>query len=202
MDLTLALTHRCNLACSYCYAGEKGPVSMTDDVAEQSLEFAFSFDSQKMQLGFFGGEPLMEWDLLKRGTVLAERMADEKGVSLKKTVTTNATLLSEDKAEWLRDHEFYLGVSIDGNRAMHNITRPFTGGGSSFDACIAGLDNVLPLIPDLEVIVVPDPSNVDHMAESVRFLIEEKQVNRVGINPNFYCDWSDDECSAKNRGFE
>ena len=54
-----------------------------------------------MQLGFFGGEPLLEWDLLQRSTELTEKRCAEAGVELKKTVTTNATLLTADRVSWL-----------------------------------------------------------------------------------------------------
>ena len=112
---------------------------MTREVAEKALDFAFSFGHEEMQLGFFGGEPIMEWEILKYSTELTEEKARESGVRLKKTLTTNATLLTKEKRSWLRAHEFYMALSVDGNREMHDITRPFRGGRSSFDKCMAGL---------------------------------------------------------------
>ncbi len=192
MNFTLSLTHDCNLDCVYCYAGGKSKRVMSWDVARRGVDFAFSFGAKEAQLGFFGGEPLLEWDLLRRATGYAEDVAVKNGVTLKKTVTTNATLLSAERLAWLKGHDFYLALSIDGDKAMHDLTRPLRGGESSFDQCMRGLDLALPVFPDLEVIVVPDPANVRHLAESVRFLCEEKCVRRVGINPNFYTDWPDE----------
>lgn len=198
MDLTLSLTHDCNLSCTYCYAGGKRKQAMSWDIAKTAIDFAATRSATEMQLGFFGGEPLLEWELLQRATEYAE----EQPVELKKTVTTNATLLNDDKLGWLAEHAFYPALSIDGNEVMHEITRPLSGGGSSFAACMAGLDATLKYFPDVDVIVVPDPGNIIHMVDGVIFLFEEKKVRRVSINPNFYCEWPDDALEMWRRGFE
>lgn len=191
MDLTLSLTHDCNLACSYCYAGPKRTDAMTMATAEKAIDLAFSTPAQKFQLGFFGGEPLMEWDLLTASTVFAESVVARHEVDLVKTLTTNATLLTAEMVQWLKEHSFFLAVSLDGNRQMHDATRPFRCGKSSFDSVIRGLD-LLDGYGDMEVIVVVDPSNVMHLTESVRYLAVEKGVQRISINPNFYIEWSDE----------
>lgn len=202
MDLTLCLTHDCNLDCAYCYAGDKLKRRMTREVADTAIDLVFQEPSTEMQLSFFGGEPLLEWDLLRHATDRVMREAGRSGVILKKTVTTNATLLDRDKVDWLADREFYPALSIDGNRAMHNITRPLRGGESSFDQCMNGLRAAKTAFPEIEVIVVPDPANVHHMIDGVRYLVEEEDVQRVSINPNFYTEWSDSALDEWTRQFE
>jgi len=192
MDVTLCLTHDCNLGCTYCYAGTKRRRAMTWDTAHQALDFVFAVGDPKIQLGFFGGEPLLEWELLQRCTDEAQRRADDAGVRLVKTVTTNATLMTGERARWLADRGFVPALSIDGNRSMHDATRRLRGGGSSFDACMAGLDASLAVYPDVEVIVVPDPANVVHTMDGVRHLVQDRGVRRVSLNPNFYTPWSDE----------
>ena len=201
MDVALALTHNCNLACSYCYAGVKKPVSMTEAVAKQALKFAFSFCAKKLQLGFFGGEPLLEWNLLRYATEFAEESAGD-AVTLRKTVTTNGSLITPERAQWLRKHDFYVGFSLDGNRSMHDLTRRYAAGGSSFEVCQRGLEIALENLSRIEVIVVPDPANVVHLAESVRFLVEDKKVQQVAINPNFYAPWDGNALSQLRQAFE
>jgi len=185
VDVSLALTHDCNLACTYCYAGEKRRDSMSAEIADRAIDFAFSFGAPKLQLGFFGGEPLIEWDLLQAAALRAEGKAQAADTELQKTVTTNGTLLTSDRVAWLREHDFYPALSLDGNRAMHDVTRPHCAGRSSFEATRRGLKLLQEWFPEVEVIVVPDPANVKHLAESVRFLVEEQQVLRISINPNF-----------------
>jgi uncharacterized protein len=204
MDLTLSLTHNCNLACTYCYAGEKSRRSMTWETARKGLDFAFSFYADNIQLGFFGGEPLLEWELLQNSSRKATEMAEAKNIPLKKTVTTNGSLITQEKAEWLLNNEFFPAISIDGNQAMHDITRRERGGASSFEKCIKGLDIVHDVFPAgaYEVIIVIDPSNIHHMTDSIRFLAEEKDIFRIAINPNFYTNWEENQLTIWEEGFK
>ena len=202
MDISLALTHDCNLACTYCYAGAKRRESMSADTAQRAIDFAFSFNASKLQLGFFGGEPLIEWDLLQACTEQAEELAAQSGTTLQKTVTTNGTLLTESRVDWFHEHGFYPALSLDGNRAMHDATRPFCDGRSSFDATLRGLRLLRLKFPEVEVIVVPDPGNVEHLADSVRFLADEEQVLRISINPNFYTEWDEESLGIWRAAFE
>lgn len=191
MNLTLCLTHDCNLACTYCYAGEKRPDMMSERVANKAIEFALEKTTDRFQIGFFGGEPLMEWKLLQQCTERAEALTQQAGIKLTKTVTTNATLLTEERAKWLANHDFFFAVSIDGSRAMHDVTRPYSSGDSSFDVTFRGLQAALNYSSKLDAIVVIDPSNITFLTNSVRFLASEAKVPRISINPNFYTEWPD-----------
>ncbi|MBU1535510.1 radical SAM protein, partial [Myxococcota bacterium] len=202
MNFSLSLTHDCNLECIYCYAGHKIHRVMSRETAMQDLEFGIGLSPTAVQLGFFGGEPLLEWDLLTMATIEAERLCREKGVTLQLTVTTNGTLLTRERAQWLKEHDFYPGLSIDGNQAMHDITRPNRGGGSSHAQTVKGLKMLQEFYPDLEVILVPDPRNIMHMTDSIRYLHDELKVKDISINPNFYTEWNDDALKAWERSFE
>lgn len=202
MDVSLALTHRCNLACTYCYAGRKRNQSMSPVVASRAIEFAFAFNDPKLQLGFFGGEPLLEWDLLVDSTSYAEKLAADRGKTIQKTVTTNGLPLTKERVSWLKSHGFYPALSLDGNRDMHDATRRYRNGRSSFDATIAALRLLKAEFPEVEVIVVPDPANVQHMAASVEYLARDEGVLRISINPNFYTEWDDDSLALWRTAFD
>ena len=201
MNLTLCLTHDCNLACTYCYAGAKRRTVMPGSIADSALRFALEQTTDKLQLGFFGGEPLLEWELLRSCTERAEALTKQAGVRLLPTVTTNATLLTEERAQWMAQHNFFLGVSIDGNRPMHDTTRPDASGASSFDATYRGLLIARNHFPKLDTVVVIDPSNISHLTDSVRFLAEDAAVPRISINPNFYTEWPDDALAEWTEAF-
>ena len=188
MNLTLVLTHACNLRCAYCYAGSPRPAAMSAETVAQALALGFTTTDGPHQLGFFGGEPLLEWPLLQSATASAEAIVGE---GLVKTVTTNATLLTEEKATWLAAHDFYLGLSIDGNAAMHDACRRCPDGSSSHAAAMAGLQAAQKAGLRHQVIVVVDPTNVQHTAESVAYLAA-CGVRRISLNPNFYDAWSDE----------
>lgn len=202
MDISLSLTHDCNLACTYCYAGSKRQRVMESSMARKALDFAFGFSAPSRQLGFFGGEPLLAWELLQDSTVYAELLAAQTGTQLKKTVTTNGTLLTEQRVDWLHEHGFYPALSLDGNRDMHDATRPLADGGSSFGTVRRGLHLLLARFPEAEVVVVPDPVNVQHLAAGVRFLAEEEGVRRISINPNFYAQWDAAAMTRWGEAFE
>ena len=196
MDLTLCLTHDCNLACRYCYAGRKRPASMERETAAAALELAFDqAASGEMQVSFFGGEPLMEWDTLTWATRWGEEMAVQRGIDLLLTVTTNGTRLTDDRVSWLADHGFAIAVSIDGDRVSHDRARLRRDGGSSFDATLAGLLRALARSPNTEAIFVVTPDNVDQVFEGTRFLADQG-VRCISLNPDFYAGWSDDQLAT------
>ena len=98
MDLTLGLTHDCNLRCAYCYAGAKSKRRMDWRTAKTSIDFAIEHTLatppwrskvREMQLGFFGGEPTLEWELLQKAVEYTEDAASAAGIPLTKTLTTN-----------------------------------------------------------------------------------------------------------------
>lgn len=197
MDVTLCLTHACNLRCGYCYAGPKSARRMTWETAREALDFAFDHSEKQaaggsrpaaVQLGFFGGEPLLEWDLLQRASNHAGAEAGRRGIRLKRTVTTNMSLLGEARAAWLLEQRFFVGLSLDGNRAMHDTHRRTAAGGPSHDLCAPALRFFRGPDANGEVIVVVDPRNVGFLAEAVAWLIDQ-DLRRISLNPNFTASW-------------
>jgi uncharacterized protein len=197
MDFTLCLTHACNLRCDYCYAGAKSNTRMSWEVARKSIDFALPHSLQRAallgtppeaQLGYFGGEPLLEWPLLKRSAEYALEIAARDGITLKKTVTTNMTLLDEEKMTWFRAHDFYLGLSLDGNAAMHDTLRRFPDGTGSHATAARALRFFRGSQPAGEIILVVDPRNVAHLAKAVEWLLTE-DIRNMALNPNFYIEW-------------
>lgn len=200
MNLTLCLTHDCNLRCRYCYAGRKFARSMSWEVARRGIDLALAGRPPLVDLGFFGGEPLMEFPLLQRCVAYARERAIETGTRLRLQVTTNATLLTDEIARWLRAENFYVGISLDGVRAAHDATRRACGGESSFDAALRGLDVALAHGLRMEVIAVVDPANVRWLAESAAFLLD-RGVSKLALNPNFSGRWTDEACAELERQY-
>ena len=75
MDVALVLTHRCNFACGYCYAGEHHKTDMDEGVLERAVELLFADAEPSVQLSFFGGEPFLAFDAMRRAVTLAEARA-------------------------------------------------------------------------------------------------------------------------------
>lgn len=179
--LVFNLTHRCNLACDYCFVqnyypqavdsrpktegnnspspqpspngrGNKGdglqptayslkPMTMPPAVALRALSlFAPRRD---MQISFFGGEPLLAWETLVLTAEAAKALAAHSGLKARFHVTTNGTLLDEQKARWLAGNGFSMIVSLDGPPEIHDAYRRFAhDAAGSFDATMRGLEAV------------------------------------------------------------
>jgi uncharacterized protein len=201
MDVSLVLTHDCNLGCDYCSAGEKSRRRMSDEVLERALDLAFADESEHVQVSFFGGEPLLEWELVQRAADGAAARARASGKTLQLVVTTNGTLLDDERIAFLVERDAYVGLSIDGVRAAHEATRPTRGGRSSFAAVEGALERLVAHGAWFQTISVVDPRNVRWLGESLRFLVA-RGVERLTLNPNFHAAWSDDELAAWSRGYE
>lgn len=147
--LSLAIAQKCNLGCTYCYAeqGEFGgeakdmPLAVARDAVDLMLRDLAP--GARANLAFLGGEPLLGRDVLRATTAYAAAQAAARGVKLTFSITTNATLLTEDDGAFFEDHAFSVTVSIDGIGAAHDAQRPFRGGQGSFDRVIA---RVAPLL--------------------------------------------------------
>ncbi|MDD2829412.1 MAG: radical SAM protein [Sulfuricurvum sp.] len=195
MNLTLSLTHACQLRCNYCYAGEKIDKRMNEETAMRAIDFAFEYPSQEMILGFFGGEPLLEWDLLQKSVERVEEKAKNTNTYLTKTLTTNGLLLDEAKALWLSQHGFHIALSLDGNEKMHSTHRVFANQASSFEHTFSALNIIKKYFDSnhFTIITVVTPQNVHHLYESVVELVEQHGVNHFTLSPNLYTTWDEGE---------
>lgn len=77
MELCLVVEHACNLRCSYCYSGCKTSKPMSRQTAERAIELAIARDPRELRLSFFGGEPLLNLDLVEHATAYAKRRLAE-----------------------------------------------------------------------------------------------------------------------------
>jgi uncharacterized protein len=137
--LSLAIAQKCNLGCTYCYAqqGQFGGVAkdMTQDVADRSVDLLIdnAVPGTKLNLAFLGGEPLVNRKVLQATTERAAVLAEQRGVKMTFSITTNGTLLTEADADFFERHGFAVTISLDGQGAAHDAQRPFKNGRGSFD---------------------------------------------------------------------
>jgi len=149
--LVLNVTRACNLACKYCFAGgHREEPTMSLDTAIRGI--ALTDPRAPVDIAFFGGEPLLAWDLVRRVMHEASRLAKERGVSAKFHITTNGTLLDEEKLHFLKDRPCSLLVSLDGPKDIHDAARPFRAANtfplshpSSFDSVMNALQTAAEL---------------------------------------------------------
>jgi uncharacterized protein len=147
--LSLAISQKCNLGCSYCYAnqGDFGgsPKNMSAEVALHAVNllFAEAPPGSRVNLAFLGGEPLLNRSVLRQATEHAAALAQAYDVHAGFSITTNGTLLTEDDGAFFEAHGFAVTLSLDGPQEAHDALRPYKGGAGSYERII---QNAHPLL--------------------------------------------------------
>lgn len=150
----LEVTQACNLRCRYCTFGGGFPDHrthslrrMTPAVLEKAIAAALRDGSalEEISIAFYGGEPMLAFDLIERGVAFARAEAGAR--RLRFSTTTNGTLIDGEKARFLAEHRFSVLVSIDGPKAVHDTNRIFRDGHGSYDDGILGLKALLAAYP-------------------------------------------------------
>lgn len=147
VGLWLGLAHACNLACSYCFANEPNYVQrnalMSWDTAKAAVDFLLknSPGREEYEIIFFGGEPLLRFDVLRRVVEYCEGIR-KTGKKFLYSITTNGTLLTPGTYEYLAAHDVSIMLSIDGTQALHDRNRRYRNGAPSWDDIIANLHQI------------------------------------------------------------
>jgi len=173
MDVSLILTHRCNFSCGYCYAGEHHKTDIDDRVLRRAVDLLYSDGVDRAQLSFFGGEPFLAFDAMRRATALAEGRAEEKGKRLILQCTSNGSLIREEQLAFILEHDMRVTVSIDGVREAHDQNRPCAGGKPSFDVVHAGLRTLIDAGAPVDALMVITPQTASYAYLSANFLWTE-----------------------------
>ena len=140
--LCLHIAHDCNLACRYCFAGEgeyKGNRSlMSFEIGKKALDFLVenSGSRRNLEVDFFGGEPLLNFDVVKKLVAYGREIEKVKDKHFRFTLTTNGVLLNDDIIEFANKEMDNVVLSIDGRKEVHDYMRPFKNGAGSYDLII------------------------------------------------------------------
>jgi len=152
VSMALFLTQSCNLKCVYCY-GEGGTYgsggNMDQETAFQAVDWLIrqSGKKKKIHVCFFGGEPLLAFPLMKAVTEYAKERAVEADKTIDFAVTTNATLLDDEKIAFIENQNISVQVSFDGPRGIQDAQRPFADGDGSYDVAVPKIEKLLKACP-------------------------------------------------------
>lgn len=147
-NLILQVTQQCNMRCSYCaYSGNyfnrtHSTNRMTFETAKKAIDFYLerSDKADARYISFYGGEPLLEFELIKQCVNYALEKKGDKSIGF--PMTTNGTLLTDEVIKFIVKHKFSLMISLDGDKESHDINRRFRTGGGSFDVIINNLKSL------------------------------------------------------------
>ena len=145
--LCLHVAHTCNLNCEYCFAGQgkyhgKDAI-MSFEVGKQALDFLVknSGTRKKLEVDFFGGEPLVNFDVVKQLVKYARSIEKETGKHFRFTLTTNGMLLDDDVIDFLNKEMNNVVLSLDGRKEINDAKRKKINGEGSYDIIVPKFQN-------------------------------------------------------------
>ena len=140
--MCLNVSHDCNLRCKYCFAGQGiyggKPQVMSLEVAKAAIDFLVerSVGRRNLEVDFFGGEPLMNFEVVKETVRYARSLEGKHGKVFRFTTTTNGVLLNDDIAAFLNAEMNNVVLSLDGRPEVNDAMRPNAGGKGSYAAIV------------------------------------------------------------------
>jgi len=149
--VTYFITNQCNLNCSYCY--EK--VSNVDDSLRMdfnTLKDSIKFIEQNfklknsMHINFFGGEPLLNFELMKESVTLLDEFGKRNNIFISYGITTNGTIINDEIVEFLANNNIGILVSIDGTKEIHDSNRVYHSGKGSYDVIVENVSKLSPYV--------------------------------------------------------
>lgn len=197
----LNVTDDCNLACKYCFVQQK-PNYMSLQVAKDTVDYLVNnlitkdkknlldYPDEMVGLTFFGGEPTLLWEEIIVPTVLYAKEKYPKLINF--TMTTNGTMLTKDKIDFLKKYEIFPMLSIDGNKNIQDINRPCKNGDSSFDLVDKNIDYLLANFPNTVFRATIEQSNCQGLFENSYLFAIERGFKNIFLCPNAREEWSED----------
>ena len=153
--LTLQLTQSCNLRCKYCVYSETvndrqrrhSTKSMDWNTAKKAIDFlwARSIDSNELYLSYYGGEPFLEFELIKQCVEYSKKLFSGKQIYF--NITTNGTLLTDEHIYYSEKNDISLMISLDGPKEIHDRNRVFENGSGTYDTVIETIERIKKIAP-------------------------------------------------------
>jgi uncharacterized protein len=192
--IVLNTTNQCNLACTYCYEysadkisqTEGKPKFMTAEIAQASIDMLIkeSADRPSIHVTFFGGETLLNFMMLKSTIGYAQRKCAEVGKHVEFSLTTNATLLTEEIIDFLAENKVGITISIDGDKELNDKMRIFHDGKGSYDTIVPRIKMLLGRHKTNSIGArVTLTSGVLHVRRIYEHLTQEVGFHAVGFSP-------------------
>ena len=138
-SMCLHIAHDCNLRCKYCFAstgdfhGER--MKMSVEVAKAALDFLMEHSGKRrhLEVDLFGGEPLMNFDVVKQTVAYGRELEQKWNKEIAFTITTNCVALNDESIDFINREMHNVVISLDGRKQVHDALRPTPAGGGSFD---------------------------------------------------------------------
>ena len=197
--LEFNLSERCNLACSFCYAkdGREAGPDMERTRATIRWFMGQADPTRRASVTIFGGEPLVEWPDLTEAVAWTREEWPERDISF--AIVSNMTLLSQERLDWLIDHQVRVAPSIDGDPESEDAHRKYASGKGASGEVYDAARRLLRVRPNTSCRMTVTPETVGRVAESVRFLCEKIGFKRVNPIMAGGIDWQPEAVEEMKR---
>jgi sulfatase maturation enzyme AslB (radical SAM superfamily) len=196
----VVLTAGCNLSCAYCFENARSGGRMDWDVFRPTLDLALASSRPRVEVLFYGGEPLLEFPAIRRGVEYVRRSPRGRKISF--GISTNGLLLDREASAFFERHEVGLQLSFDGVPPAQDVRGVGTFG--ALDALLKRLAREQPrwFRESVSVAATLTPGTVPYLAESVRYF-HRRQVATVDVAPvlGWDAEWRVDDIEDLDRQF-
>lgn len=191
--LNIFLPGKCNLQCTYCFVHKEK--KNFDDIDEKAIKKAIdiflAYIGKHKTLSFNGGEPLLEWNLIRTLCEYAKVKAKKNGIALDIIIVTNGTLLRQKHIDFFKKNNVLIKISIDGDKKTHDKKRFFgtKKTKSSFDAIMKNIQNIDSESVKFSASLVFGPETVINLLKNIEFL-QQKNFKYIDFYPEIYATWN------------
>lgn len=175
--LCLHVSHDCDLSCRYCFAsggnfkGERQVMSL--ETGKKALDFLVehSGNRRNLEVDFFGGEPLLNFDVVKELTYYGHELNKKYNKNIKFTITTNGTHLNDENIAFINEHMSNAVLSLDGRKEVNDYMRPNRGGQGTFDKIVPKFQKLIETRGDKDYYIrgTFTSNNLDFGADALAF---------------------------------
>ncbi|MGB0580619.1 MAG: radical SAM protein [Limisphaerales bacterium] len=189
-SLTLMVNHACNLRCSYCYTGSKFNRRMLPGMGDQAIRRALASirNGGRLDLGFFGGEPMMEAKRIREWIGYAKAVAAGRGIRVIPGLTTNGTIRNPQADDLLFGGELEVSISCDGAPETHDRHRIGLDGAGSFSKVRDTIEALVAVEADFQTITVVRPDTAAKLPDNLKFL-HSLGVRRMVVSLDLWTQW-------------
>ncbi|MDI6642073.1 MAG: radical SAM protein [Elusimicrobiota bacterium] len=193
--LQLIVTTECNLACVYCYRSnvvepliQERPTRMSFQTAKKAIDGFLNITQRNgkedVYIRFFGGEPLLNWNLIKDIVLYIDNL-DVKKPRINHILNTNGIILNDSIAKFLGEHDFRVSLSLDGVKEINDKLRKRPSGKGTFKRIDKVIDVLKQYVNDIEISTTLVDENLYHLRELIDYL-HDKGLNEIDINTLCY----------------
>ncbi|MCL2476575.1 radical SAM protein [Candidatus Bathycorpusculum sp.] len=202
-ELTVWTSTKCNLKCKYCFVYKLNEAqshkTMTTKTADQLIKFAAKHLSPTGRIWFFGAEPLCNFEIIK---YIVHKSRSE-GYKWQFGATTNATLIDEEKVQWMKQANFGLLLSIDGLKDGHDANRVYADGKGSWDDAWRGLTLVREVLnPTPQIRWTVTPSTLKGLATNIKTLVEKYGLTNMAVDFTYEVEWTQTDLATLKEELE